>query len=75
MLMSRNNLKKNEPMIIGVVGMAVYFGVGHFVALPGFLRGVLLGLTVACLILGAVVAKTGRERLQHWKKSFLQRLR
>ena len=73
--MNRNNLKRNWPMMIGAIGMVIYFGVGHFVTLPDALRGFIMGFTVACLILGAVVAKTGPDRLQHWKKSFLQRLR
>ncbi len=72
--MSRNNLKKNWPIMIGSLGMVVYFGVGHFVAFPELLRCFLLGCTVACLMLGAVIAKTGPGRLRHWKKSFFQRL-
>ena len=74
-MMNRNNLKGNWPMMIGAIGMFVYFGVGHFVALPEGLRGFLLGLSTACLLYGAIAAKFGFERFRDWKKSLLQRIK
>ena len=62
-------------MMIGAIGMFVYFGVGHFVALPEALCGFLLGLSIACLLFGAVAAKFGFERFRGWKKSLLQRIK
>ncbi len=60
-------------MMIGALGMFIYFGIGHFVELPDALRGFLLGLSAASLTFGAVVAKVGFERLRGWKKNLLQR--
>lgn len=72
-MMNRNNLKGNWPMMIGALGMFVYFGVGHFVALPDALRCFLLGFSTAGLLFGALVAKVGFERLHGWKKGLLHR--
>ena len=74
-MMNRNNMKGNWPMMIGAIGMFVYFGVGHFVALPDALRGFLLGLSSAGLLFGALVAKAGFARLRGWKRGLLQRLK
>lgn len=71
--MNRKNFKENWPMMIGAIGMFVYYGVGHFVALPDALRGFLMGLTVASLILGAVVAKVGFKGLRDWKRGLFHR--
>ena len=73
--MYRNNLKGNWPMMLGAVGMFIYFGVGHFVQLPDALRGFLLGLSAACLVFGAIVARVGFQRLRGWKRGLLQRLK
>ncbi len=73
--MNRHILKGNWPMMIGAIGMFIYFGVGHFVALPEALCGFLLGLSIACLLFGALVAKAGFARLRDWKKGLLERQR
>jgi hypothetical protein len=72
-MMNLNNLKGNWPMMIGAIGMFIYFGVGHFVVLPDALRGFLLGISITGAALGALVAKVGFSRLRGWKKGLLHR--
>lgn len=62
--MNRQNLKGNWPMMIGAIGTFIYFGVGHFVALPDALRGFLLGISIAGYVMGGCVAMFGLGRLR-----------
>lgn len=48
--MNQRNLKGDWPMLIGAFGTLVYFGVSRFVALPDFVRGLLLGIRVADML-------------------------
>ena len=73
--MNRSNLKGNWPVMIGALASFVYFGVGHFVALPEFVRGLLLGVSIAGYALGLLVLKFGFNRLRQWKRGLLHRQR
>ena len=71
--MNRQNLKGNWPMMIGAIGSFLYFGVGHFVQLPDFLKGFLLGISVAGYVVGLLVMKYGFSHIRSWKKQLLHR--
>jgi hypothetical protein len=71
--LNRQNLKGNWPMLIGALCSFIYFGVGHFIQMPDFLRGLLLGISAAGYIVGALVAKYGFARIRNWKKRLLHR--
>lgn len=73
--MNRLHLKGNWPLLVGAVGSFIYFGVGHFVALPDALRGFILGLSMAGYLLGAFTARFGLTHMRSWKKALLQRMK
>lgn len=73
--MNHENLKGNWPLIIGAIGSLLYFGVGHFVQMPDFLKGLLLGISVAGYVVGLLVVKYGFSHIRNWKKRLLHRER
>lgn len=73
--MNRQNLKGNWPMMIGAVGSVLYFGVDHFVQLPDFLKGLLLGISAAGYVVGLLVMKYGFSHIRSWKKQLLHKER
>jgi hypothetical protein len=71
--MNRQYFKANWPMVVGAVASFIYFGVGHFIEIPDFAEGFLLGISAAGYIVGAFVAKFGFDRISGWKKRLLHR--
>jgi hypothetical protein len=57
--MNRQNLKGNWPLMIGAIASFIYFSVRHFIEMPDFAKGCLLGISAAGYIVGALVAKYG----------------
>jgi|GEM_PF-3547879 len=71
--MNRQNFKGNWPLIMGALASFLYFGVGHLIEMPDFVKGFLLGISAAGYIVGALVAKYGFKRIRSWKKRLLHK--
>ena len=66
--------KINNKIKMGLLFYAIFSFTKQFFEVPHFISGFLIGISIACYIMGAIELNHDISKFKNWKKSLIKRI-